>query len=640
MPAAVQNALESTPPGAATVPGAALSLAEAFVAVCRRFPDRVAVTAGQEQITYRELDRAASNVAAALLERAQTADSIVAIYMERSINMVAAMLGVIKAGAAYLPIDPTYPEARVLETLADAQPVAVLADAAHIEALQHRAVGVLDAELLVATPAAPTAPDTTSAEQLAYVIYTSGSTGRPKGVMVTHQNVLRLFEETDHWFHFDERDVWTMFHSFAFDFSVWEIWGPLLTGGRLVIVPFSVSRSPEDFLALLAQEQVTVLNQTPTAFSMLIHADLSGAVKLPALRLVILGGEALNLRTLLPWFQRHGDSRPQMINMYGITETTVHVTYRRILEQDAARENDSIIGEPIPDLTLHLLDDALQPVADGATGEICISGPAVARGYLGRAELTAERFITDPHDPAAGRMYRSGDLARRRADGELVYLGRADRQVKINGFRIELGEIEAVLTTHPGVAQVCVTTWEDAAAGPRLAAYVVSSSEGFDAEVLRQHAEEHLPAQMRPAFYVPMQALPLNVNGKVDRTALPTPIAAVSAGSVAASSGLEERIAATWLRVLQRDHVSVEENFFDAGGTSLLLVSLRGELQKELARTIPVTWLFEHTTVRSLAAKLGTAESAPAAAAPALGSNAEQQRKFFARMRALRSNTR
>jgi amino acid adenylation domain-containing protein len=617
------------------------TLTSLFDFICTQHPDRNAVTCEAETITYRELALAADRIADSLSCLELPANALVAIYLDRSIEMVAAMIGVIKAGAAYLPLDPTYPEARINQTLEDAGPAVILTDAARAAGLRERFAQVYTTDELLLTAAYPMHTHQSAPEDLAYVIYTSGSTGQPKGVMVTHHNVVRLLEQSAHWFSFNEHDVWTMFHSFAFDFSVWEIWGSLLTGGRLVIVPYTVSRSPEDFYALLAAQRVTVLNQTPTAFSLLMQAEARLKPLPLALRFVIFGGEVLNLRSLLPWFERHGDDQPQLINMYGITETTVHVTYRRILASDALTETESLIGEPIPDLQLHLLDSALKPVAPGETGEICVGGDGVALGYLNRPELTAERFIADPFR-AGGRLYRSGDLARRRADGELVFLGRADRQVKINGFRIELGEIESTLVAFESCTQACVIPYNDAVAGPRLVAYFVGAS-SVDSVALRTFAAQQLPAHMRPTFYVRMESLPLNANGKVDREALPPPRAATPQASFLQDKNahtLEERIAACWRRVLQNEAIGFNDNFFDVGGSSLLLAALRNDLQNALERTIPVTWLFEHATIRSFAAKLNSEEQEKAPLQLAAQHRLAQQRDSFARMRHLRGGAR
>lgn len=325
----------------------------------------------------------------------------------------------------------------------------------------------------------------------AYIIYTSGSTGKPKGVVIPHQNVIRLLTSTEHWFHFDEEDVWTMFHSYAFDFSVWEIWGPLLYGGRLVIVPHTISRSPEEMMRLLVDEGVTVLNQTPSAFYQLMQIDKEQQTlgQALSLRYVIFGGEALELSRLEDWYSRHSDCKPKLINMYGITETTVHVTYNVLNRDMIAKKSSSLIGEPIPDLHVYVLDEYLQPVPPGTTGEMYVAGAGLARGYLGRPDLTSDRFPADPYGAPGTRMYRTGDLARWTEEGALDYIGRADHQIKIRGFRIELGEIEAVLSRHDAVAQVAVILREDQPGDKRLVAYIVTTEEDhFDTETLRHFA--------------------------------------------------------------------------------------------------------------------------------------------------------
>jgi amino acid adenylation domain-containing protein len=476
------------------------SLAELFSAVVARCGARPAVTLEGNTLSYDELNRLSDRIACGLTGQGAGQGAIVAICLERSIEMIAAMLGVIKCGAAYLPIDPGYPAARIAETIADACPVTVITTCGLADRLRHVPTRCLFVDKMPDHAATPQ-PVHSAEDDAAYVIYTSGSTGRPKGVVVTHRNVARLLSQTQPWFHFDCHDVWTLFHSFAFDFSVWEIWGCLLSGGRLVIVPFGVSRSPEDFHALLVEERVTVLNQTPSAFVLLDQVDVSAPLSRLVLRLVIFGGEALAPAMLRGWFERHGDQNPAVVNMYGITETTVHVTYRRIQAVDALREHESLIGIAIPDLQLHLLDQELRPVRDGQEGELCIGGAGVARGYLNRPALTAERFCDDPFGQPGAKLYRSGDLVRRREDGELVYLGRRDSQVKINGFRIELGEIETAILTHPSIVQACVIAHSEGGDNPRLAAYFVAQY-GQEPSVreLSEFLATRLPAQMMPAY--------------------------------------------------------------------------------------------------------------------------------------------
>ncbi|HZI32791.1 MAG TPA: amino acid adenylation domain-containing protein, partial [Candidatus Binatia bacterium] len=447
-------------------------------------------------------------------------------------------------------------------------------------------------------------------DNLAYVIYTSGSTGRPKGVMVTHRNVTRLFAATQPWYQFNERDVWTLFHSCAFDFSVWEMWGALLYGGRLVIVPYLTSRSPETFLELLARERVTVLNQTPSAFRQLIQAEQSSGRPLElALRLVIFGGEALELHRLKPWFDRHGDRQPRLVNMYGITETTVHVTYRPLDASDL--NSGSVIGAPIPDLEIYILDEQRQPVPVGVPGEIYVGGAGVARGYLNRPELSAERFIPHPfnHDSQA-RLYKTGDLARWLPDGDIEYLGRFDHQVKIRGHRIELGEIESALARHPAVKEAVVVANMDGSGEKQLVAYTVPKPESekrtveIDAVALRDFLREKLPDYMIPAAFMRMESLPLNTNGKLDHKALPAfdrQATAAARKYVAPHDDMEARLATIWEEVLGVHPVGIEDHFFDLGGHSLLAVRLAARIEKAFGKKILVAAIFQSPTVRQLA---------------------------------------
>ncbi|QSQ26196.1 amino acid adenylation domain-containing protein [Pyxidicoccus parkwayensis] len=457
------------------------TLVTRFEAQVDRTPDAIAVTFEGRGLTYRELDDRANSVAQVLLRHGVGPDVLVGVCLERGLDLVVALLGVLKAGGAYLPLDPSYPAENLAFMMQDAQAPVLMTQASLRDKVSAPGATVvrMDAEpdSAVHVPAPRPIPCNAPTD-LAYVIYTSGSTGRPKGCMVQHDNVVRLFTATDPWFGFGPKDVWTLFHSYAFDFSVWELWGALLYGGRLVVVPYWVSRSPEAFYRLLAEEAVTVLNQTPTAFRQLIHAEQQAAARgaLPslALRYVIFGGEALDLAALRPWFERHGDARPRLVNMYGITETTVHVTHRPVGMEDVERPWSSVIGCAIPDLQVYLLDAAGQPVPVGVPGEIHVGGAGVARGYLRRPELTAARFVEDRFGPVPGRkLYRAGDLARRLPSGDLEYLGRIDNQVKIRGFRIELGEIESSLGTHPSVREAVVMAREDVPGDKRLAAYLV-----------------------------------------------------------------------------------------------------------------------------------------------------------------------
>ena len=447
-------------------------------------------------------------------------------------------------------------------------------------------------------------------ENLAYVIFTSGSTGRAKGCQVTHANVVRLFEATASWFKFDQRDVWTMFHSFAFDFSVWELWGALLYGGRLVVVPYLVSRSPDEFYQLLQNEKVTVLNQTPSSFKQLMHADeLLGNFSALSLRYVIFGGEALEMQSLRPWFERHGDQKPHLVNMYGITETTVHVTYRPLSLQDTS--SSSVIGCPIPDMQVYLLDRYLEPVPIGVPGEMFVGGAGVARGYLNRPELNAERFIPDIFRPGkSNRLYKSGDLARRLANGDIEYIGRIDLQVKIRGFRIELGEIEVVLAKHASVREALVIVSEDESQEKRLIAYLVPhKGQTLNNVALHAFLKERLPEYMVPSAFVELERMPLTSNGKIDRRALPDADLGrlemkAASGSAAPRTPLEEHVLAAWKEVLGVERIGLDDNFFEIGGHSVLATRIIIILRGELGLNISLRLLFENATVAGMAAAL------------------------------------
>jgi len=585
------------------------TLDRSFERQADRTPDGVAVQLGCESMTYRELDQRSNQLARLLSVHNVKANSLVAVCLDRSLDLIVSMLAVLKAGAGYLPLDPSYPAERLKLILEDAGPSVILTQealASLVEQNDNHIICVDKDRELIAEQQPVRLSDRASLDDLAYVIYTSGSTGKPKGVMVTHRNVSRLLLSTAPWFSFDSADVWTLFHSSAFDFSVWEIWGCLLTGGRLVCVPYWVTRSPRDFYDLLAKERITVLNQTPAAFYQIIHVEDSGTVEALALRYVIFGGEALNFAKLRPWFDRHGDRKPQLINMYGITETTVHVTYRPVTTKDALTETRSLIGIPIPDLRVYLLDSDLRPVAPGETGEIYVGGAGVARGYLKRPELTAERFVPDPFcEEAAVRMYKSGDLGQRTEDGDIEYLGRGDMQVKIRGFRIELGEIEATLADHASVQEAVVIARDDGPGEPRLVAYVVKKPGHIPtAQELRDFLREKLPAHMVPNAYVLLDSLPLTVNGKIDRNRLPPPAESVRQESGVPSTPLEGQIVKIWCEVLGIGSAGTDDNFFDLGGDSLLLAAVHTRLRQDLNLDIPIMDMFEFPSVRLLAHRL------------------------------------
>ena len=562
-------------------------------------PDAIALRFEHHVLTYRQLNERANQVAHALLAHGVCPDARVAICVERGPQMIIGLLGILKAGAGYVPIDPAYPQERIAYTLADSQPVVVLVQAN--TAQRAGALARIDLDHLGPLPISNPGLHLSPAN-LAYVIYTSGSTGQPKGVMIEHRQVARLFSATHHWFGFNPHDVWALFHSFAFDFSVWEIWGALMHGGQLLIVPQLVSRSPDECYALLCDAQVSILNQTPSAFRQLI-ASQGNSAQSHSLRQVIFGGEALEPGMLKPWYARAVNAGTQLVNMYGITETTVHVTYRALEAADAHLVGVSPIGVRIPDLQLYVLDERHEPLPLGVVGELYVGGAGVARGYLNRQALNAERFLADP---ATGlRMYKTGDLGRLLADGSVEYLGRNDDQVKIRGFRIELGEIQAHLATASGVRDAVVIAREDQPGDKRLVAYVISDGE-LNVAALRDHLLLSLAEHMVPSAFVRLDTLPLTTNGKLDRKALPAPDAdAVARREYAAPQGaVETTLAMLWQDLLNVDRVGREDNFFELGGHSLLAVKLI-ERMRQVDLSADVRVLFGQPTLAALAAAVG-----------------------------------
>ncbi|MFC0449395.1 amino acid adenylation domain-containing protein, partial [Rhodococcus jostii] len=592
---------------------APMSLADLFDRAVEARGDAVAVRCEDSSVTYRELDEQANRLARLLVARGVGPEALVAVGMARSIDLVVALLAVMKSGAGYLPVDVASPTERLTFLLDDARPSCVLTTTADARAVDFADVPVIvvdGPETRDAVQRFSSRPMTDEDRRLplhpdsvAYVIYTSGSTGRPKGVQVSHRNVVTLLANTQALFGFGPDDVWTMFHSAAFDFSVWEMWGALAHGGRLVLVDYFTARSPEKFLELLRDERVTVVNQTPTAFSQLAEADrLAGGPGL-SLRYVIFGGEALEFGQLARWYARRGDTVPVLVNMYGITETTVHVSHLPIDRGLVQEESASVIGRGLPGLRVHVLDRRLHPVPPGVVGEVYVSGAQVSRGYLGRPALTSARFVADPSAPGS-RMYRSGDLGRWNGHGQLEYLGRNDFQVQVKGYRIELGEVESALLACEGVAQSVVT-----AIGDRLVAYVVpETGAAIDAATITDTAAARLASHMVPAAVVVLGELPLTGNGKLDRKALPAPDfgqrVTVSRGPVTAA---ERILADLFAEVLGLDAVGVDDSFFTLGGDSIMSIQLVTRA-KAAGVLISPRDVFERRTVSGLAEIAGSGD--------------------------------
>ncbi|RDI58942.1 amino acid adenylation domain-containing protein, partial [Nocardia pseudobrasiliensis] len=590
-----------------------VTLADLVATQARRRPDAVAIRFGETGVTFREMQRGANRVARALIDRGAGPETLVAVAVPRDEALPIALLGTLTSGAGYLPIDTTYPAQRLEFMLNDAAPTCILTTAEMRDSLPDtdipimllsEADGYTDDRVTDADRIAPLRP-----ENLAYVIYTSGSTGVPKGVGVSHRNVLELFANTQLLFEFDETDVWTLFHSYAFDFSVWELWCALANGGAVVVVDYLTSRSPELFRELLIREQVTVLNQTPSAFYQLAEADRAAHADAGkfALRYVVFGGEALDLRQLQRWYERHASDAPQLINMYGITETTVHVSFLE-LDERLCDSPASVIGRALPGLQTYVLDDRLHPAPVGVAGEMYVAGEQLSRGYLGRPALAASRFVADPYGPPGARMYRTGDIGRWagfNGEANLEYAGRSDQQVQLRGFRIELGEIEAALLRCSGVSQAVVIVRADEHAGDRLVGYVVA--EGgveLDSAALRAEVGEFLTGYMIPDAIVVLDVLPLTPNGKLDRRALPAPEFLGSAVYRAPGTPIEQAVADVFGDLLGVGEVGLDDDFFALGGNSLLATRAVARINEALDANLAVRELFEASSVALLAARI------------------------------------
>ncbi|GAA1938329.1 amino acid adenylation domain-containing protein [Kitasatospora viridis] len=497
----------------------------------RRHPDRVALRDADGELTYAQLDRQAAQLAALLRRHRPQPGQRIGLHLRRGAQVIVAMLAVLRSGHTYVPLDPSYPAQRLLLTAEDAGLSLVLSDQPLPDRLAELPVLRLDAPA-PAAPALPVLGLPVDPDTPAYVIYTSGSTGRPKGVPVPHRNVAALVRACEQRYATGPQDVWTLFHSYSFDFSVWEIWGALLSGACLVVVPPEVAASPQATLDLLAREGVTVFNVVPSVFRHLARAAPRRSLPVPpALRYVIFGGESIDVRDVRAWRAVFGRTT-RFVNTYGITEATVFVTSRPLTDEELDREPDAAgpgafatdLGEPLDGWQLRVVDEDGADVAPGGTGEILVSGAGVAAGYLDRPELTAERFPQLPGaDGTVRRHYRSGDLARRLPDGTLCYAGRADDQVKINGYRIELGEVEARLREAPGLRDLAVVRTISRLGEPQLTAFYTVSPDSavqlLDGQ-LAEHARSVLPAHMVPIRFVVLPELPVNPSGKTDRRAL------------------------------------------------------------------------------------------------------------------------
>ena len=593
------------------------TIVDLFEAQAARTPDNAAITDGDRTISYSALDGQANRLAWKLIAAGVAPGTVVAIKLDRCAEAVVAILAVLKAGGAYLPIDPKLPPERCDDYLEQVQPRLILTTAGYAGTTagrwRSRVVRIDAAETGAGIPGSPShAPRRAdrlaplSPHHPAYLIFTSGSTGRPKAVVNTHRNLLYLYVATQARFAFDQDEVWTWSHSYAFDFSVWEIWGPLLRGGRLVVVSDAVARDPRVLLDLLDCEQVTTFSSTPSAFRRLLPLNPDGSGL--ALRKLVLGGEACPADTAGAW-----SLRCEVHNGYGPTETTVFATMSEELDGSTAPP----IGTPLPGLPLYVLDHRLAPSAVGVAGDIYLAGSALAQGYHDRPGLTATRFVASPF-VAGERMYRTGDRGAWRADRTLVFHGRDDRQVKLRGFRIELGEIEASLSALDGIDQALVRVMgEDGHS--RLVAWLVPAGDAaIDLGAVRQGLAGRLPGFMIPGEWNVIATVPLNRNGKVAFDALPRGSGGLVRSYVAPTTPEEEALCAIAAAILGIDRVGLTDSFFDLGGDSLLAAQLSVQVSERLDRELPVATIFGHPVMAEMARRIGVVGNGAAAFAPLL----------------------
>lgn len=587
------------------------TLVSRFEYWARHTPDALALTLDDVSFSYRELDLRASQLARLIVAQSGAVAGLrspVALLLERSLNTVVAILAVLKTGAAYVPLDPDAPTDRLENILADTRPDLLICDGSTLAfATQLRQptplLSLADPEVqarlqTVDLSVRLTAP---APQDLAYIIYTSGSTGKPKGVCIEHRQVVRLFTSTHSWFDYRPSDAWTGCHAYIFDASVWEMWGALFNGGRLVLVPVAVTRDPQALLELVVREQITVFGQIPSAFYRFMEAehDRPDLVARMQLRYQCFGGEALDLTRLASWFELERSQETRLLNLYGITETTVNATYQFITPQLVNANSGSLIGTVYADLDIQVLDDALKPVQPGAYGEMYVRGAGLARGYLNRPELDATRFVADPFGAPGERMYRSGDVAILLEDGSLEYVGRADQQVKLRGYRIELGEIESHLRGHEWLSDAVALVTQDQVGDPRLVAHVVPAPGVTLAqvapEVLRDYLRDRVPPYMVPNAIGVLASLPISPTGKVDRRALPQIEVSSERELTPPRDELDSRVLSCWAEELGDVPVSIDDSFFDVGGDSIKAIRICRDLD------IPVMHLFDHPTPRDCA---------------------------------------
>jgi amino acid adenylation domain-containing protein len=570
-----------------------------FQHAAKSFPDACALKVDDKEFTFKELDTMSGQLSRVLRDSYNVKkEDLIVLHTTRSEWMIVSMLATLKAGAAYVPVDPEYPSSRIQYIIQDSESTLVLTDE---QLSENTRTLVSEIEVLNVSEVEYSGDqfvDDISSEQLAYIIYTSGTTGQPKGVLIEHRNVNRLLFNENNLFDFNESDRWSLFHSYCFDFSVWEIYGALLNGGTLVMVPKTTAQDGTAFYNFLKEEKITVLNQTPTAFRSLslLNKDKYKETSLEV-RYVIFGGEALLPEILKDWNNAFPDCK--LINMYGITETTVHVTYKEITESEIAN-NKSNIGLPIPTLSCFVLDKDLQPCAIGVIGELCVGGAGVARGYHKKAELTEEKFVRNPFDPAS-KIYRSGDFARILPNGDLEYIGRKDDQVKIRGHRIELAEVETAIKEFEAVKEAVVIPFKNSNDEYELACYLIINKDA-ESSNYRSILGERLPGYMIPNQFILMEEFPMTSNGKLDKKSLPNPTSDSTSRTkyVPPRNNIDRQIIEIWRDVLEQEKIGIQDNFFDLGGHSLKATRVISKIQVQFDVKIDLKNLFASPVVESL----------------------------------------
>ncbi len=578
------------------------TIVDLFEEQVEKTPNSTAVIFGNEKLTYKELNEKANQLARYLLNNGVQKHDIVALRVDKSFEMIIGILAIIKAGCTYLPINMSYPQERVNYMLTDSSTKFLLTTSNILDSI-NSSIKKLEIDLgnsKIYSSNTSNLNEKISPEDLIYIIYTSGSTGKPKGAMLCHKNVVRLLKNSQPLYDFSENDVWTMFHSVAFDFSVWEMYGALLFGGKLVLVSDAVAKDTNLFLDLLRNEQVTVLNQTPTYFYNLLNTELDKPDNNLKLKYIIFGGEALNPKLIQKWSFKYPNTK--LINMYGITETTVHVTYKELSKEDL-KSNTSNIGKPIPTLQVLILDKNLHLLPIGIPGEMCILGDGVFKGYLNREDLNKQKLI--PNSFYGKTLYRSGDLAILHNDGNLEYLGRIDKQVKLRGFRIELGEIEEHILRNNNIKSCIVLKKEDKNNRDILCAYYIKTGI-VNIEDLKKSLQKDLPYYMIPQYFVELNKFPTNINGKIDVKALSIPDEIIHKKDiVAARNDIDSELIKAFSKFLGIKQISIEDSFFDLGGDSLSAISICSYVNKDINSNITVKNILEKPIIKDLSDFIG-----------------------------------